>query len=73
MHVKKGDKVKVISGKDKGKTGVILRAFPKERRVLVEGVAIMKRHLKGRAGEVGRIIEKPHPIDASNVSLVNPK
>lgn len=70
MHVKKGDKVVVISGKDKGKSGVILRAFPRENRVVVEGVAIMKRHLKGKSGEVGRIIERPRPIDASNVKRV---
>ena len=44
MHVKKGDKVKVISGKDKGKTGVILAGFPSKDRVLVEGVNIVKKH-----------------------------
>ena len=46
MHVKKGDKVMVITGKDKGKTGVILAAFPKKDRVLVEGVNIVKKHTK---------------------------
>ena len=46
MHVKKGDKVRVLSGKDKGKTGVILAAYPKEARVLVEGVNIVKKHTK---------------------------
>ncbi|CAM5356075.1 hypothetical protein LSPH24S_09050 [Lysinibacillus sphaericus] len=46
MHVKKGDKVKVITGKDKGKEGVILAAFPKQDRVLVEGVNIVKKHVK---------------------------
>ncbi len=71
MHVKKGDQVKVISGKDKGKSGVILRALPKENKVIVEGVAIMKRHIKGRTGQVGRIVERPRPIDASNVKLVS--
>lgn len=70
MHVKKGDKVTVISGKDKGKSGVIVRAIPKEHRVVVEGVAIVKRHRKGRSGEVGRIIERPRPIDASNVAKI---
>lgn len=67
MHVKKGDKVKVITGKDKGKSGVILRALPKTDRVIVEGVAIAKRHVKGRAGQVGHIAERPRPIHASNV------
>ena len=46
MHVKKGDKVMVITGKDKGKTGVILTAYPKKDRVLVEGVNIVKKHTK---------------------------
>ena len=46
MHVKKGDKVKVITGKDKGKEGVILAALPKQDRVLVEGVNIVKKHMK---------------------------
>jgi len=67
MHVKKGDTVKVIAGKDKGKTGVISRALPKADKVIVEGVAIAKRHTKGRAGEVGHIKERPRPIHVSNV------
>ncbi len=71
MHVKKGDKVKVIAGKDKGKSGVILRAFPREDTVVIEGVALYKRHLKGTAGKVGRIIERPRPIHVSNVALVS--
>ena len=70
MHVKKGDKVKILSGKDKGKTGVIVRAFPKDNKVVVEGVAISKRHVKGRAGQVGHIAERPRPIHASNVQVV---
>lgn len=71
MHVKKGDKVKVIAGKDKGKTGVIARALPKEGKVIIEGVAIAKRHVKGRAGKVGHIAERPRPIHVSNVALVS--
>lgn len=70
MKIKKGDKVRIISGKDKGKSGVILRAFPKDNKVVVEGVAIAKRHMKGRGNQVGRIIERPRPIDVSNVKLV---
>lgn len=70
MHVKKGDKVTVISGKDKGKSGVILRALPKENTVIVEGVALYKRHLKGSAGKVGQIVERSRPINASNVKAV---
>ena len=71
MKVKKGDNVKVIAGKDKGKSGVILRALPKENKVVVEGVALYKRHLKGVAGKVGSIAERPRAIDASNVALVS--
>ncbi len=68
MHVKKGDKVKVISGKDKGKSGVIARALPKENKVVIEGVGMVKRHIKGVSGKVGRIVERPRPIHASNVA-----
>ena len=67
MHVKKGDKVKVIAGKDKGKSGSIVRALPKEDRVVIEGVAIAKRHVKGASGKVGRIVERPMSIHVSNV------
>jgi large subunit ribosomal protein L24 len=70
MHVKKGDTVKVVAGKDKGKSGVILRALPKEEKVVVEGVALAKRHVKGRAGQVGHIAERPRPIHVSNVARV---
>lgn len=70
MHVKKGDKVTVITGKDKGKSGSILRALPKENRVIVEGINIRKIHKRaGRGGEKGQIIEKSLPIDVSNVKL----
>lgn len=68
MQVKKGDMVKVITGKDKGKSGVVARALPRENAVIVEGIALFKRHVKGRAGQVGRIVERPRPINASNVA-----
>ena len=71
MKIKKGDKVKVIAGKDKGKSGLVLHAFPKENAVVVEGIALYKRHLKGRTGEVGRILERPRAINVSNVALVS--
>lgn len=68
MHVKKGDSVTVLTGKDKGKSGKIVRAFPKENRVLVEGVNIKKVHEKGKkVGGKGSVIEKAFPIHASNV------
>lgn len=63
--------MRVISGKDKGRSGVVLRALPKENKVIVEGVAVAKRHLKGRNNQVGRIVERPRPINASNVALVS--
>ena len=63
--------MKVISGKDKGKSGMIVRALPRENKIVVEGIALAKRHRKGRPGEVGRIIERPRPIDASNVIYVS--
>jgi len=72
MKVKKGDKVKVIAGKDKGKSGVIVRALPRENKVVIEGVALYKRHLKGTPGKVGSIAERPRAIDASNVQRIEP-
>ena len=74
MHVKKGDKVMVISGKDKGKTGVILSAFPKKDRVLVEGVNIVKKHSKpSQMNPQGGIISQEAPIHVSNVMPIDPK
>jgi len=73
MKIKKGDKVKIIAGKDKGKSGVVLHAMPKENAVVVEGIALYKRHLKGRSGEVGRILERPRAVNVSNVALVSEK
>jgi large subunit ribosomal protein L24 len=70
MHVKKGDKVVVLTGKDKGKSGVVVRALPKENKVVVEGVAIYKKHLRGVGEKSGQIVEKPRAIDASNVRIV---
>jgi large subunit ribosomal protein L24 len=72
MHVKKGDKVKVLTGKDKGKSGVVLRALPKEGKVVIEGVAVAKRSLRSRvSGQSGRIGERERPIDASNVARIS--
>ncbi|AZU59921.1 50S ribosomal protein L24 [Neobacillus mesonae] len=74
MHVKKGDKVRVISGKDKGKTGVVLSAFPKDNRVLVEGVNIVKKHSKpSQANPQGGIFSFEAPIHVSNVMPIDPK
>ncbi len=70
MHVKKGDNVIVITGKDKGKSGVVEQAFPKKGRIIVSGVNLVKKHQKSRQGEgKGQIVDKPMTIDASNVKL----
>ncbi|WP_042145409.1 50S ribosomal protein L24 [Paucisalibacillus sp. EB02] len=74
MHVKKGDKVIVISGKDRGKTGTILEAYPKKERVLVEGVNMIKKHAKpSQENPQGGILNQEAPIHVSNVMPVDPK
>ena len=74
MHVKRGDKVVVIAGKDKGKEGNVVAAFPEANKVIVEGVAVAKKHQKARMqGQESGIINKEMPIDASNVMRVCPK
>lgn len=70
MKIKKGDNIIVIAGKDKGKTGKVTTAFPKENKVLVEGINISKKHLKARkSGEKGQVVDKAMPIDVSNVMI----
>lgn len=74
MHVKTGDKVQVISGKDKGKQGVILAAFPKKDRVIVEGVNTVKKHAKpSQENPQGGILDQEAAIHVSNVMPVDPK
>lgn len=74
MHVKRGDTVQVIAGKDKGKEGKVVVAIPEENKVIVEGVAMAKKHQKARVqGQKSEIIDKEMPIDASNVMRVCPK
>jgi large subunit ribosomal protein L24 len=80
MRIRKDDNVVVTGGKDKGKTGRVLRTEPKRRRVYVEGLNIVKRHQRprsvkdsSRGGEAGGIIEKEGPIDVSNVMLLDPQ
>jgi large subunit ribosomal protein L24 len=74
LHVKKGDKVVVIAGKDKAKTGKVLLVLPKEERVIVEGVNIVKRHTKPNpVNPEGGIIEKEAPVHISNVQVADPK
>jgi large subunit ribosomal protein L24 len=74
MHITKGDTVKVISGDEKGHTGKVLRAIPAKRKVIVEGVNVVKRHRKARQqGEESGIISMPAPIAVSKVMLIDPK
>ena len=71
MHVKRGDKVQVIAGKDKGMEGKVIVAIPSENKVIVEGVAMVKKHQKARMqGQESGIITREAPIDASNVMRV---
>ena len=71
MKLKKGDRVKVIAGKDVGKDGVIMRVLPEKDKVIVEGVNIAKKHQRAtRATMQGGIIDKDVPIHASNVALI---
>jgi large subunit ribosomal protein L24 len=78
--VRRDDMVKVLAGKDKGKTGRVLRVEPKKNRVFVEGINIQKRHQRPRsirdaqrAQEIGGVIEREGPIHISNVMLLDPK
>ncbi|MEB3103457.1 50S ribosomal protein L24 [Ferviditalea candida] len=74
LHVKKDDTVIVISGKDKGKKGRVIAAFPRENRVLVEGVNMIKKHAKpSQQNPQGGILNQEAPIHVSNVMPVDPK
>jgi large subunit ribosomal protein L24 len=80
MRIRKDDHVLITAGKDKGKTGKVLRTEPRKRRVYVEGLNIIKRHQRPRSikdtqrgGEAGGIIEKEGPIHVSNVMLLDPE
>ncbi|GAB6138730.1 50S ribosomal protein L24 [Halanaerobaculum tunisiense] len=71
VHVKKGDQVEVIAGKDKGRQGEILKVIPQESRVIVEGINIIKKHAQPtQDNPQGGIVEKEAPIHSSNVKLV---
>ena len=74
MKLKKGDKVVVLSGNDKGKTGEVLEVIPKNQKIIVKGVNIRKKHVKPRkAGEEGGIIPSEFPVHSSNLNVVCPK
>lgn len=73
LHVRKGDTVVVLAGKDKGKEGKVVAAFPKKGKVTVEGVSVVKRHSKpSQKNPQGGIVEKESPISSSNVMIVCP-
>ena len=74
MRIKKGDKVVVIAGSEKGKEGTITKVLPKEEKVIIGGINMVKKHVKPNQAEPeGKITEKEAPIHISNVALVDPK
>ena len=74
MNIRKGDKVIILSGDDKGKTGVVQKVYPKLNKVVVEGVNVHKKHKKPtQATPEGSILDMYVPIDASKVALIDPK
>jgi len=73
LKIKKGDTVVVISGRDKGKRGEVLRVLPTENRLIVQGVHVARRHTKQSLGQPGGIVDKELTIHASNVSHIDPQ
>ena len=71
--IKKGDKVVVLTGRDKGKTGEVVQVLPKEERAVVRGVNLVKRHQRQTMNQEGGIIQKEAPIQLSNLALADPK
>ncbi|SON56062.1 50S ribosomal protein L24 [Hartmannibacter diazotrophicus] len=71
--IKKGDKVVVLTGKDKGKTGEVVQMFPSEDRAVVRGINLVRRHQKQTAQSEGGILTKEAPIHVSNIALADPK
>jgi large subunit ribosomal protein L24 len=73
LKIKKGDKVVVLAGRDKGKKGEILKVFPSENRAVVRGVNVVRKHQKQSAAQEGGIISKEAPIHISNIAIEDPK
>ena len=74
MKIKKGDKVLILTGKDRGKSGNVIKVIQESNKVVVDKINVVKKHSKPRfEGAKGEIIEKPMPISASNVELICPK
>ena len=72
-NIKKGDRVIVISGRDKGKKGEVLKIFPKEDRALIQGINVVKRHQRQTQSQQGGIVTKESPVHSSNLAHVDPK
>lgn len=73
LHIKKGDRVRVMAGSYKGAEGEVLEVFPKKQRAIVEGVNIVKKHRKPVGDNPGGIIDMPAPVHVSNLMLLDPK
>jgi large subunit ribosomal protein L24 len=73
LKIKKGDKVVVITGKDKGRQGEVIRVIPAENRAVVRGINVAKRHQKQTAAQEGGIVSKEMPVHVSNLALRDPK
>ena len=73
LKIKKGDHVVVVTGKDKGKRGEVLKVLPAENRAIIKGVALVRRHQRQTAAQEGGIITKEAPIHISNIALEDPK
>lgn len=73
MKIRKGDTVKITAGKDKGKTGKVLKVLPAKGKILIEGLNLYKKHVRPkRQGEKGQMVSVPRPIDVSNIMLYCP-
>lgn len=71
MHIRKGDKIKMMTGADRGRTGTVLAAFPATRHIAVDGINIKKKHVRPRKqGQKGELVRVPMPFPASRASLV---
>ena len=73
LRIKKGDNAVVITGRDKGKMGEVLRVFPADTRIIVQGINVAKRHTRPRMGDPGGIVEKELTIHISNVAHIDPR
>ncbi len=73
MKIRKGDRVTVIAGRDKGRSGDVVKVLPKDNRVIVSGINVARRHQRQSAGQEGGIVSKELPIAISNLALLDPK